>query len=359
MTAAFLVLGGVIVILTALPLLRSQHWFSRGPEFLRLQIAAGALILLVVQLFVRPVESVLHGFSLAILFACLAYQLAWILPYSRLFAREVKSARKPLDESRCISVLAANVLMTNRNVERLAQLIAAADPDIVVLLETNAWWEEHLRHLRETHPHGLDCPLDNRYGMHLYSRLELGNPELRFLVEHDVPSMHAKVRLRSGHCVRFHALHPAPPSPTENPTSRERDAEVLVVARAVAKDPCRVIVTGDFNDVAWSPTTRLFRKVSRLLDPRIGRGRFSTFHARLMFLRFPLDHVFHSDDFTLVKLEVLPQFGSDHLPIHYQLQYEPAARRDQEAPRPDAGDRAEAREKTGKGRVQPEDVPEK
>lgn len=359
MSVLLLVLDGLMVALTLLPLLPSPHWSSRGPEFLRLQIAIGTLALIVIQLTSSSAGFPFYWPSLALLAACLIYQLVWIVPYTRFLAREVKSARMPLDEDRCISVLAANVLMSNRDVARLMRLIEAADPDIIVLLETNRWWQEQLLPLRRTHRHGMDCPLDNRYGMHLYSRLELEDPELKFLVENDIPSMHAGVRLRSGHCVRFHALHPAPPSPTENPTSRERDAEVLVVARSVAEDPCRVIVTGDFNDVAWSPTTRLFRKVSRLLDPRIGRGMFSTFHARLPFLRFPLDHVFHSDDFTLVRLEVLSQFGSDHLPIHYRLQYEPAAKKEQEAPRPDAGDHAEAGEKTAEGGVRPEDVPEK
>jgi endonuclease/exonuclease/phosphatase (EEP) superfamily protein YafD len=166
------------------------------------------------------------------------------------------------------------------------------------------------------------------------------------------------VRLRCGECIALHVLHPSPPSPTENPTSRERDAELLVVARAVAEDPHRVIVTGDFNDVAWSPTTRLFRRISRLLDPRIGRGMFSTFHAALPLLRFPLDHVFHSDDFTLMELRVLPRFGSDHLPIFYRLQYEPRAAAQQEAPPADDDDRAHARQRIRRGNADPDDVPD-
>lgn len=358
MSIVLLVLDGAMVAFALLPLLPSSHWLSRGPEFLRLQIAVATAALIVIQ-WVLADAFPFYRVSLALLVACLVYQLAWIVPYTRLFPREVKGAATPLDAARCISVLSANVLMSNRDVARLRRLIANADPDIIVLLETNRWWQEQLRELRETHPHGMDCPLDNRYGMHLYSRLELEDPELAFLVEDDVPSMHAGVRLRSGQCVRFHALHPAPPSPTENPTSRERDAEVLAVAQSIARDPCRVIVTGDFNDVAWSPTTRLFRKVSRLLDPRIGRGMFSTFHAWFPLLRFPLDHVFHSDDFTLVTLEVMPRFGSDHLPIHYRLQYEPAVKNAQEAPRPGRGDHAKAGEKTAAGGVRPEDVPER
>ena len=356
MTGIFVFLDLLAVIVTLLPLLPTQSWWSRAGEFPRVQIAVLIGVLLIAQLLL--LNGPFAWFMHVVPAACLVYQLLWIAPYTRFFPREVMDASQPVDGDRCISVLVANVLMSNRDSRRLKILIASRDPDVVLLLETNHWWQEQMHYLRDSHSHGLDCPLENRYGMHLYSRLELENPEREFLVEDDVPSMHAGVRLKSGHCVRLHALHPAPPSPTENPTSRERDAEVLVVGRAVSKDRQRVIVTGDFNDVAWSPTTRLFRKISRLLDPRIGRGMFSTFHARLPLLRWPLDHVFHSDDFTLVDIDVLPRFGSDHLPIHYRLRYEPPAEGVQDAPTPDADDHARAGKRIENADAHVEDVPD-
>lgn len=357
LTGLLLVLDALFVVLTLLPLLPSQHWLARGPEFPRLQIALLLLALLALQQFLRLPDVSMFWVIQAVLFACFVYQLVWIVPYTLIFAKEVKAAERPLDDARCISVLAANVLMSNRNVARLGELVHEMSPDIVLLLETDDWWQQRMQWLRETHPHGLDCPLANRYGMHLYSRLRLENPELEFLVEDGVPSMHVGVVLRSGDCIRLHALHPAPPSPSENDTSEERDAEVLVIARAIGEDSARRIVTGDFNDVAWSPTTRLFRKVSRLLDPRLGRGMFNTFHARLPMLRFPVDHVFHSDDFTLVDLRVLPRFGSDHLPIYYRLQYEPSARKEQQAPASDSDDRRQADDRIDEEGARPEDVP--
>src|SRR5690606_26714454 len=120
--------------------------------------------------------------------ACLAWQAVWILPYTPLFPREVRRASRDANNQRSLSVMVANVLMSNREWQRLRERIEAVDPDIVLLLETDAWWEGRMHYLRNSHPLDLDCPLDNRYGMHLYSRLAVENPVIEFLVEKDVPS---------------------------------------------------------------------------------------------------------------------------------------------------------------------------
>ena len=119
----------------------------------------------------------------------------------------------------------------------------------------------------------------------------------------------------------------------------------------IAEETGAAIVAGDLNDVAWSHTSRLFRRISRLLDPRVGRGMYNTFHARYWPLRWPLDHVFVSDTFVLRRLQRLPAFGSDHFPVYIALDHAPAASAVQEAPAPDADDHAEAREKLARAGV--------
>jgi endonuclease/exonuclease/phosphatase (EEP) superfamily protein YafD len=336
--------AGIVVLLTALPLLRHEAWWIRIFDFPRRQIA-------LLTLFTIPAYSALAGFDGALdrivvgaLSLCALYQLVRIGMYTPLFAKQAKDA-SPVPNDRRLGIVVANVLTPNRNAEALIRIVRAHDPDVMLFVETDDWWQGQLDVLEATHPYTVKCPQENLYGMHLYSRLELVEPELRFLVEPDVPSIHARVRLPSGDRIDMHCVHPRPPAPTEASSSVERDAELLLVAKMVAAARQPAIVIGDLNDVAWSGTTRLFQKVSGMLDPRVGRGMFSTFHAKHFWLRWPLDHIFISPEFTVVSLARLGYFGSDHFPMHAQLCYTPRAATVQNPPEPGAGDHKVAEEK--------------
>lgn len=169
--------------------------------------------------------------------------------------------------------------------------------------------------------------------------------------------MHASVTLRTGDKVTMHFLHPAPPSPSENKLASERAAELLIVARSAAESDQPLIVTGDLNDVAWSPTTRLFRKLSGLLDPRIGRGMFNTFHAHYPFMRWPLDHLFHSHHFTIGAIERLEPIGSDHFALFAELWFTPAQGAGQDGLDADRAGRERARAKANDQDVSASTVP--
>ena len=329
-----------LAVATALPLLRHDRWWVRMFDFPRLQIA-GASAIVLLALAWQASGGWPWWAALLLTAGALAVQLSHVLPYTPVWRKETKDADggKPT-----LTLLMANVLMSNRRCERLLEFIRRQSPDVVVLDEPDAWWEQSLHELERDYPHTMKEPRPNTYGMLLYSRLPFVEHERRYIVESEVPSFHVCVQV-GGSNVRLHFVHPKPPFPREARSSSGRDAEMVVVGREAALEPEPTIVAGDLNDVAWSHTTRLFQRVSRTLDPRRGRGMYNTFHARWFFMRWPLDHLFHSDHFRLVRLQRGPAFGSDHFPIVVALELDAAARNEQQPPSKRAEDEREAQQK--------------
>lgn len=341
----FIVCLSILTIcFTLIPLIKHEYWIFRIFDYPRLQKLVLSICCLTLWLahFDR-----LSGFdyflSLAIL-ANVIYLCAQILPFTPLSKKQVLTAKNDLPEQ-SFSIMIANVYEDNQHTAGCLQVVAQANPDIILLLETNKRWEEETSSLADHYPYHVKIPLENTYGMLLYARLPLDAAEVKYLVEKDIPSIHCYVTLKSGKKIRLHAVHPTPPVPNENPRSTERDKELLLVAELAKESNVPVVVIGDLNDVAWSYTTELFLKMSGLLDPRRGRGFFNTFHAHYPFMRFPLDHAFISTDFKLKELRRLPNFDSDHFPIFIRLQYEAQASNQQESLQPEAVDLKEANDK--------------
>ncbi|MGD7033575.1 endonuclease/exonuclease/phosphatase family protein [Methylotuvimicrobium buryatense] len=363
----------VLIFATAVPLLRSDAWWIRVFDFPRVQIAALIGLTLVgyavLHLYgpLRPWEYALA----AMVGLGLVWQLYSIAPYTAIYSKEMSDSHA-VDDSNRISLLIFNVLSDNREVAALRDLIRDNDPDIILLSEPTQWWLEQLAGLEDDYPYTLFQPQKNHYGKLLYSRLELENPEIRFLIEPEIPSIRTKVRLRSGAVVTFYGVHPRPPGPKraddgedggveeedekenedgEREDSDMRDAELMLVAKEVKElGDVPVIVAGDLNDVAWSHTTHLFQRIGGLLDPRVGRGLINTFDTKSRLLRFPLDHVFASRHFLLVELRRLPDIGSDHFPLFVVLDYDPGASVANEELKPNASDEQEADEAIDKGK---------
>ncbi len=289
-------------------------------------------------------------FSLAFLFfvlVCTIYQLCRIYPYTVLSSPQILISEEE-NTANDVSILIANVLMTNRNSAKCIDLIKKQVPDIILGLECDAWWQSELKIIEKDYPYKVHIPLPNTYGMLLYSRLKILNQQISYLIENEVPSIHCTIELRSRDKIIFHGVHPKPPAPQESKTSVPRDAELISVAKICkeARLPC--IVAGDLNDMAWSHTTHLFQRISGLLDPHIGRGMYSTYHSKYFFLRWPLDHVFISRHFKLIEMLRLPSIDSDHFPIYAKFSYEPHKKHENDKIEPSHQDQKEAHKKLAK-----------
>ena len=307
-------IGLMIVIATVLPLSKSHRWWIRICDFPRFQVAVLAIGLLVLMLATHWPFGIVDYILFSGVALSALWQVSWVWRYVPGAPLEVESRYAAVGAPERIALLTTNVLQKSRDCDALLKIIGEADPDLVLAVETDEWWCSRLTEgLRARYPHSLIYPLSNGYGLAAFSRLELTDPEIRFLVDDAIPSIKTGVRLRSGALVDLYGLHPQPPAPQQDST--ERDVELVLVGKEIKKANRPAIVLGDLNDVAWSPTTSRFKNVGGLLDPRRGRGFFNTYPAGLPGLRYPLDYIFHTAHFAVCDMRVLPRFQSDHLPL--------------------------------------------
>lgn len=339
-------LAGFIAFVTIWGLLPLDNWWVRGVEFPRIQIMFLGLAAWLGMVIFWSDWQFGQWLLFIVLSSALAFQLRMVLPYTILWKKEVLTAKDmPNGHAHQLKIMVSNVLTPNDETQKLVELVKDKRPDILITLETDKKWEKALNQIEANYPYTVKVPLDNLYGMHLYSKLELIDPEVKYLMIDDIPSIHTQLRLQGGQVIWLYCLHPMPPSPTEADKSTTRDAELLMVGKHIKENKQTAILAGDLNDVAWSKTTRRFQRISGLLDPRIGRHFINTFHVKYPFLRWALDHIFHSACFTVVDIKRMPSIGSDHFPVMTTLQYDPeqASKQQSNAPTEKAEDVKEAK----------------
>ncbi|WP_156930395.1 endonuclease/exonuclease/phosphatase family protein [Sphingomonas jaspsi] len=311
----FIALSSLLIFLTFLPEWQTDRWWVRQWDYPRLQVAA-LLLILVVSIWWIGLKRGRAFVALVVgLGAALAWQVSHFLAYLPPYLRQVATAENCPAE-RQISLMNANVLLTNKEYGKLLGLVGRWNPDVLLLLETGQGWEKAVAPLASRYPNQLSEAAPNTYGMILMTRLPMSG-RIEHLLQPGIPSANVRLTLGGGQQVILHALHPEPPWPGDD--SGERDAELVMVGREVRDDGRASIVMGDLNDVAWSRTSRLFKDVGGMRDPRVGRGFYPTFHAGHPLFRWPLDHLFVTPHFEVMEMHVLEDIGSDHFPIFFRL----------------------------------------
>lgn len=312
MVVFLVVISTLLIIISILPFIPHPHWVFRVAEFVKQQLLVMQIIVVIVTFLYIGEHPFLWYFQIA-QFLLIGYHVGLLAPYTRFWP----GARidHTLPSSRLVKMIFCNIYQYNTEFDRFIRLIEKEKPDLFLTMESNEDWEKAMRKLEETYPGYEKVTLENTYGMHFYTRLKVHKTQTHFYVADDLPSIEAELETDDGHRFIFFGVHPPPPSPTEEETSRERDGDILSVARQVKDYTLPTIVAGDFNNVAWARSSLLFRKMSGLLDARIGHKMLSSFHAQYLFFRVPLDLLFHSADIIIDKLFRYPSIGSDHFPI--------------------------------------------
>lgn len=335
-----------LILITLLPLVPLGYWFIRWWDFPRLQICfltAIPIIAAIVLMWRTGWESE-PIFWLVGTVSVLIWQAGHILPFSPVWTPEVRDANA---KDKTARILVANLDYQNvDSADAVVDELKETDTDILLLIEINEPWFEKLKPLHEYFPHRHDELHGEGLGISLWSKFPLKNPESKYLVSDRRASIWAEIQLEGHKNFNFVGVHPTPPGLKDSTgedrrNSRVRDAELILVAKEIAdRQEESWVVAGDFNDVAWSHTTRLFKRISGLRDPRVGRSFMGTYIAQYPPLRCPIDHVFVSDGFSISDLSRTRLTGSDHFGVIADISLrQPDAG---VTPRPQGNDREDA-----------------
>lgn len=245
----------------------------------------------------------------------------FLINYTSLVSVNVPTAKNLKTSDDQFSLLLSNVKMTNRKAQPLLELIDLKKPDLILAMEVDGWWDKKLKVLENEYPYSQHTINEVTYGMVLYSKFPLEKIEVDYLANENVPSFKSTISLSDGKNISFHSIHPVPPTHFKDlpDNAGQQENALKKLGKEIKGRKLPTIVAGDLNDVVWSNVDELTGTKNILYDVRVGRGFYNSFNAENFLMRWPLDHVFVTEEFRLKKLERLPKIGSDHFPIYTEL----------------------------------------
>ncbi len=216
-----------------------------------------------------------------------------------------------------LRVLSLNVLTSNADHDRVLSYLRGADADIIMLMEVDATWEKALKPLEQSHPHHIVEARYDNFGIALYSRLPLEALQIMDLIDVEVPSIEAKLKL-SGHELTIIGTHPLPPM---GPTySAQRDAQLISLAQRVRDSHTPTVVIGDLNSTPWSHGMSLVQAGGTLGYRSLQPAWTPTWYGNPL-LAIPIDHVLCTAPLVVEKRTVGPNVGSDHRGLLVELRW--------------------------------------
>jgi endonuclease/exonuclease/phosphatase (EEP) superfamily protein YafD len=146
-------LGITGVVGTVVSLFRAQAWWIRIFDFPRLQIAVVCLLAMAsyVLLSFWKICGLFDHLLVAAVALSFTYQAHHIFPYTPFASPQVQNAETSISPA-SLRLLISKVLMTNRGADRFRQIIKNSDPDVILAVEPDDWWEEQLRSSESRYP---------------------------------------------------------------------------------------------------------------------------------------------------------------------------------------------------------------
>lgn len=276
----------------------SLHWsFDLAAQFLlpAIVVAGGAMLVAAVCRWPVTAGAGLVGVVAAYLAA---------MPFTTAPAPVAAEALR-------FKVLLFNVWHRNGRLADVRRMVEEQNPDIVVFVETTPHIRAGLQPLEALYPYRFDCLSIGRCDIAIFARSRLtspavkntADPERSPLVQIDTDIAGCKLKLFATHMTR----------PFPNRPWWAQRAQAEEIAGDVGAWPGAKLVLGDFNAAPWGYVMRTIAERGNVSVLTGGGGTWPS--ALPPQLRIPIDNMLAGPGLSFVSRQVMPQIGSDHLPV--------------------------------------------
>jgi endonuclease/exonuclease/phosphatase (EEP) superfamily protein YafD len=209
-------------------------------------------------------------------------------------------------------LLHANVLSSNNQHQRLIDLVAAEDPDMIFLQEITDDWLLGLRPLLKDYPFTYAAARSGNFGIAVYSRIPFDSVSHVDSPPYGHPTITATARIGKRE-VTLISSHPTIPLGKQLYSARNQHLDSLLDLIQAADRP--VVFLGDLNATVWDLHLKKLTHSAGLANARQGFGVLPTWPTFMPIAMIPIDHVLVSEGISVTSMKTAKSIGSDHLPL--------------------------------------------
>lgn len=233
----------------------------------------------------------------------------------------VHAGFEPRSDGRPVyKMLQMNLRYDNAYPEKVLQLVARSQPDVITLEEVSGMWRDKLKPLFARYPYQVMCDYPNGvFGVAVLSRRPFAEGSVPTCIDGGVLAV-ASVDF-GGRIADVAALHLGWPWPFEQAKQvGELDGNFAALG-------ANALLGGDFNATPWSNTVKRVASAGGLtLMPAAGRT-WLTFKLPdvMRFAGLTIDHVMAKGDVVVHSMTMADDAGSDHRPLLVEFSFRDSA----------------------------------
>ena len=288
----------LLLLITSISFLGSHFWIAELLTHFRVQLMQLSLPFILIALWKRKNRTA----SLLLLIALVNYY-----PVLSLYVNAPTTTSAPSHRA-----LLINLNHTNSEKAAALEKIQTIEADIIILLEVTSDWTDTLQSLLQTHPHTLQHPREDPFGIAVYSRLPISRSNIHNHAPLNIPTLQFDLHLDQKTITCF-ATHPPPPISSTFAHARNQQLQTLAKHIQNARHP--TLLFGDLNTTPFSPYFQQLLQDAALKDSTQGFGFQPTWNASNPLFSLPIDHALHHPNIQINQRQVGNDIGSDHRPL--------------------------------------------